>query len=210
MAGNYKMHLSSYDKMTSFKEKYLSSKVNENLKIYDIGSGDINGTYKPIFSEPSWKYFGIDTAKGKNVDIVLNDPYFWRQIESNSADVVVSGQAFEHIEHPWLTMLEINRVLKPGGLCCIIAPAGGPDHKYPVDCWRFHPDGFRALTKWTKLNVMEVFAQWDSENYQDGSDIWQDCILICKKDNCNNILRIKELLVHKMFRWSVKLATFEM
>jgi len=49
------MHQSSYDKMTLFKEKYLSEKLNERLKI-----------------------------------IVINDPYCWKQIESNSADVVIS------------------------------------------------------------------------------------------------------------------------
>jgi SAM-dependent methyltransferase len=202
------MHQSSYDKMTLFKEKYLSEKLNERLKIYDIGSGDVNGTYKPIFNEPSWDYVGIDTAKGKNVDIVINDPYCWKQIESNSADVVISGQAFEHIEYPWLTILEIKRILKPGGICCLIAPGGGPDHKYPVDCWRFHPDGFIALAKWTKLSVMEVYAQWDNKNYSDGSDIWQDCVLICKKDNYDNLVKIKDFLVDRMLRCSLKLVTF--
>ncbi len=81
------MHQSSYDKMTSFKEKYLSGRINEKLRIYDIGSCDVNGTYKPIFNGPYWEYNGVDTAKEKNVDIVINDPYFWKQIKSNSADV---------------------------------------------------------------------------------------------------------------------------
>ena len=76
----------------------------------------------------------MDMTPGKNVDIVLPSPYRWRGIESNSVDVLISGQAFEHIEFFWITMLEIARVLKPGGLCCIIAPSGGAEHKYPVDC----------------------------------------------------------------------------
>jgi hypothetical protein len=37
---------------------------------------------------------------------------------------VVSGQAFEHIEFIWLTILEIARVLKTNGLAVIIARRG--------------------------------------------------------------------------------------
>jgi hypothetical protein len=31
------------------------------------------------------------------------------QVASDSADVVISGQAFEHIQYFWITMLEIAR-----------------------------------------------------------------------------------------------------
>ena len=33
----------------------------------------------------------------------------------------------------------IERVLKPSALCCIIAPSSGPEHKHPVDCLAFIP-----------------------------------------------------------------------
>ncbi len=199
------MHRSSYDKMASFKEKYLSKKSGQKLMIFDIGSGDINGTYRSIFNEPGWEYVGVDTAKERNVDIVIIDPYSWRQVRSGSADVVISGQVFEHIEYPWLTLMEITRILKPGGLCCIIAPAGGPDHKYPLDCWRFHPDGLSALAKLARLRVLEVYAQWDSKNYPDGSDIWQDCVLICEKNRPDAMSRIRGFLARKMLYYSIKL-----
>ena len=94
----------------------------------------------------------MDLSEGENVDLVLSDPYSWSEIRSSSVDVFVSGQAFEHIEFFWQTMLEIARALKPGGLCCIIAPSGGPEHKYPLDCWRFYPDGFRALARYAGLD----------------------------------------------------------
>ncbi|MEM1725222.1 MAG: methyltransferase domain-containing protein, partial [Thermoplasmata archaeon] len=42
---------------------------------------------------------------------VVKDPYNWIEIEDSSVDVVISGQAFEHIEYPWLTIKEIYRVL---------------------------------------------------------------------------------------------------
>jgi SAM-dependent methyltransferase len=175
------MHQSSYNKMAQFVEKYLTPVKNKKLIVLDIGSFDVNGSYKPLFSIHGWNYIGIDTNPGKNVDIVISDPYSWKNIPSNYADVVVSGQAFEHIEYIWLTMKEISRVLKPQGLICVIAPSSGPEHKHPTDCWRIYPDGFKALAKYSELEIVEVFTQWENENHADDSNIWHDSVLICRK-----------------------------
>jgi SAM-dependent methyltransferase len=144
------MHQSSLDKMTAFRERYLSAKKNEPLRILDLGSQDVNGSYHSIFSQRPWNYIGLDMAAGDNVDIVLRTPYVWSEVASESADVVISGQAFEHIQYFWITMLEVARVLKPGGLCCILAPSGGPEHRYPLDCWRFYTDGMVTLAHFSK------------------------------------------------------------
>lgn len=175
------MHQSSLDKMERFYNQYLKDLRQEQLFIVDLGSQDVNGTYKPFFDAPSWTYLGIDMSPGKNVDLVLADPYQWNEIASNSVDIVISGQAFEHIEFFWLTMEEIARVMKPGGLCCIIAPSGGIEHRYPVDCWRFYPDGFSALARYAKLIELETYTQWNSDSYTDGSEIWNDTVLIAQK-----------------------------
>jgi len=175
------MHLSSIDKMKVFRDKYLSGKEDSKLRILDLGSMEIGGSYRSIFDEDKWEYTGMDLLPGKNVDIVLSDPYNWLEIESNSVDVFISGQTFEHIEYFWKTMLEIARVLRPGALCCIIAPSGGPEHRYPVDCWRFYPDGFKALSCYAGLEVLEVGTQWEPKGYSDGSDMWADTMLVAGK-----------------------------
>lgn len=184
------MHKSSIDKMKSFRKQYLSGKEDCELKILDLGSTDIGGSYRTIFDEEKWGYTGIDLLPGKNVDIVLSDPYNWLEIESSSSDVFISGQTFEHIEYFWQTMLEIARVLKPGGLCCIIAPSGGPEHRYPVDCWRFYPDGFKALARYARLEVLEVRTQWEDEGHSDGSDIWADTMLVARKKEVKQQSRV--------------------
>jgi SAM-dependent methyltransferase len=180
------MHTSSVDKMRAFIDKYLVPKKNDALLIMDIGSQEVhvNGSYKPLFQDYSnWTYRGVDMVAGNNVDIVLNDIYDWSQIPANSVDVIISGQAFEHIEYFWLSMQEIARVLKPGGICCIIAPSSGYEHRYPVDCWRFYPDGFQALAKYARLSPIEAYTQWeDSIAYDEGTNCWHDSVLIAKKD----------------------------
>lgn len=189
------------DKMRRFQEKYLAQRTYENLKILDLGSFDVNGTYKEVFNFPKWDYTGLDSESGKNVDIVLADPYYWREIPSDSADVLVSGQVFEHIEFFWISMLEIVRVLKPGGICCIIAPAGGHEHRYPVDCWRFYPDGFAALARFARLDVLEIYTQWAADpSYTDGSNEWQDSVFICQKPRWSIVKRISEALRRLVLR----------
>jgi SAM-dependent methyltransferase len=168
--------------MKNFRDGYLEARRDEPLSVYDLGSLDVNGSYKPLFDLPPWRYKGLDIACGANVDIVLNNTYHWPQIKSDSVDVLISGQAFEHIEYFWVTMLEVARILKPAGICCIIAPSGGPEHKYPVDCWRFYPDGFAALARFARLRVLEASTQWKpDERYDQKSNTWRDTVLICRK-----------------------------
>ena len=175
------MHQSSLDKMKSFSERYLYPFQSQSLRILDLGSQNIGGSYRSIFSGPNWKYVGADLLEGDNVDLVLKNPYKWSEIDSSEFDVVISGQAFEHIEFFWLTIGEISRILKPGGFCCIIAPSSGHEHRYPVDCWRFYPDGFSALARYGGLDVIESTTSWNEDNYTDGSNEWKDTILIAQK-----------------------------
>ncbi|MCK4390591.1 MAG: methyltransferase domain-containing protein [Desulfobacterales bacterium] len=197
------MHQSSLDKMLDFRKKYLEAKKNEPLLVLDLGSLDVNGSYREYFDISPWTYRGMDTACGKNVDIVLKNPYHWREVKSDSVDVLISGQAFEHIEFFWITVLEIARVLKPRGLCCIIAPSGGFEHRYPVDCWRFYPDGFAALAHFAGLKVIEVATQWEPDDrYTDDSNTWQDTMLVCKKPHLSRLGAWREQvrcgLLHRM------------
>ena len=194
------MHQSSLDNMLAFKKKYLEDRKDEPLLILDLGSLDVNGSYRDHFALGPWTYRGIDMAAGRNVDIVLRDPYDWREIASGSADVVVSGQAFEHIEFFWLTILEIARVLKPEGLCCLIAPSGGPEHRYPVDCWRYYPDGFAALARFASLEVAEIHSHQATTGYADGSDQWRDTVLVCRKPVSSGVSAMKTLLRRYLLR----------
>lgn len=174
------MHISSLNQMRVFRDIYLD-RLERPLHILDLGAQDVNGCFRSLFDRPHWHYQGLDMCPGKNVDIVLENPYDWKEIASESVDVVISGSTFEHIEYFWLTMQEIARVLKPGGLSCIIAPSGGPEHRYPVDCWRFYPDGLLALAKYAGLEVLKAQTDWTPTAYADKSEVWKDSVLISRK-----------------------------
>jgi SAM-dependent methyltransferase len=176
------MHKSSYQKMQAFRRRYLAEREREPLRILDVGSQDVNGSYRAIFDAPRWSYCGLDMAPGPNVDVVLRAPYRWSALASDSFDVVVSGQALEHVEFFWITILEMQRVLRAEGLLCLIVPSAGYEHRYPVDCWRFYPDGLRALARWARLQVLEASTEWRPDGYGDGSEEWKDSLLVCRKE----------------------------
>lgn len=176
--------------MQQFKAFAESHFKGQKLKVLDVGSYGVNGTYREIFSDQErFSYLGLDLTPGPNVDYVPQDPYKWDELPDESFDIIISGQAFEHIEFPWLTILEMRRVLKKNGLVCIVAPSRGPEHRYPVDCWRYYPDGFRALAKWANLQVLECKTTWGPSGFKDGSDQWGDTICVLwKKDDSENII----------------------
>ena len=135
------MHASSYRKMEHFVDAYLSAATSIPLRILDFGSQQVNPvslTYRTLLDRSPWTYIGLDIADGHNVSVKVDDAYDWSEVESDSVDVVVSGQAFEHVEFFWASAFEIGRVLRPGGLLMLIAPSGGYEHRFPLDCWRYY------------------------------------------------------------------------
>jgi SAM-dependent methyltransferase len=171
------MHFSSYEHMQDIVARFLD--VRRPLSVIDIGSYDVNGSYRPLFDLPQVQYRGIDLEAGPGVDIVLESPYRF-PLASGSVDLIVSGQAFEHIEFFWVTWLEMDRVLKPGGMIFLIAPSRGSEHRYPQDCWRFYPDGYRALAKYTGSELLEVSTDW--QPHPDvGSSEWGDTVGVFRK-----------------------------
>ena len=190
------MHRSSYQKMQYFKDTYLNP--NDEMKILDIGSFDKDGNYNYglILNEKKWTYHGLDLRPGNNIDIVVESPYDWKEVESESYDLIVTGQAFEHMEFFWLTLEEVKRVLKPGGLFFIIVPSTGPVHRNPYDCYRFNEGAMKAMAKYVNFNIIEY-----GTNFDEVSDPWYDSFLVARKpasttvDELNNRM---DLMEHKV------------
>ena len=175
------MHQSSYENMKDFVQtNFPNLDPKRKMRLLDVGSLDVNGSYRDLFNAEFWSYDGLDMEHGKNVDFVPKDPYDWKEIKTKTYDLVISGQALEHIEFPWKTFENIERVLKPGALCCIIAPSSGPEHKHPIDCWRFYPDGMKALCKHARLECLSCSIS--HQKTEDNSfELWKDIVLVARK-----------------------------
>lgn len=163
-------------------ERFATGLARASKRILDLGSQDLNGSYKTLFVGRD--YIGADIVPGNNVDVVLKDQYDWKEFEDESFDAVISGQTFEHIEFFWQAMVEINRVLRKGHYCCIITPSIGGKHGRK-DCYRFFDDGLRAAAKWAKMGVIECYTERNTA--------WCDTVLVARKSLKAPILRSKEI-----------------
>lgn len=168
------MHQSSMEEMKAFVARLPKG---SSLRIGDIGSREAYGNYRRCFRDPKWEYSGLDLLPGPNVDVVLPDPYSWPNIESDSFDVVVSGQTAEHTERPWLWMKEVARIMRPGGIVCSISAHQWPYHPdFGLDCWRIFSDGMKGLMEDANLTVLKVYMnQTDTVGIATkgaASDIW--------------------------------------
>lgn len=177
------MHRSSLLRMKWFVDNWASKLPQREIKVLDVGSYDVNGSYRDLFQNDKFKYEGLDMSNGPNVDIVPSSPYDWGTIETDKYDVVISGQAFEHIEFFWITMTEMTRVMKQGGLLCLIAPNGFGEHRYPVDCYRFYTDGMIALARYVGLTPLHAHTNCAPSAAAEGwlSETCADSILIAEK-----------------------------
>jgi SAM-dependent methyltransferase len=167
------MHQSAFENARIFYDKYIKGNFGSEATVVEFGSYDVNGTLKPIFS--SHKYVGIDMFAGPNVDIVSNSHSV--PLEDASVDVILSSSNFEHDDQFWTTILEMCRLIKPGGYIYICAPSAGPYHGHPGDCWRFYADSWKALEKWSIQNKYNITLV---ESYICQKDGWKDSIGIYK------------------------------
>lgn len=159
------MHQSSLHNMLLFRDTLPATG-----KILEVGSYDPGRHYRKLFA--GWDYLGLDVRHGHNVELVPSDSYYWREIEADTFDVVISGQMLEHVEYPKYIFREISRVLKQGGKACVIAPTQGPKHAPP---WyeNLTALGMREMAEEAGLEVISLEVHDDS--------VWHDCVLIATK-----------------------------
>ena len=152
------MHPSSLENMQWCYRRYAAPRILHAiapLTVLDVGGANYNGNYSDIFNGPKVRYLGMDLTAGPGVNIVLQDPYSF-PVEGDSIDFVISGQMLEHCEFFWMAFAEMVRVVKPSGYIFLIAPSAGPIHPYPVDCYRYYPDAYRALAKFAGCHLIDL------------------------------------------------------
>ena len=108
---------------TSVKEKY--PQYFKEVKVIDLGSLDVNGSLKELFSDS--EYIGIDIVSGKNVDIVCKADE--APFPDAIFDVVISAEMLEHDEFWKESLLKMYNLAKPNALIAIsCAGEGRPEH----------------------------------------------------------------------------------
>lgn len=136
---------------------------------------NVNGSLKE-HKKSNYSWVGIDLEPGKDVDIVLQDPYKF-PFNDKEFDVIVASSVFEHSAFFWVLFNEIVRVMAPGGLIYLNAPSNGVVHRYPVDVYRFYPDAGAALREWGQILNKDLKLQ-ESFVADQGIDPWNDFVAV--------------------------------
>ena len=193
--------------------KYIDKYIKKGNKIIEIGAG--TGAYSLELARKGYDVTALELSENNlsilknkitpemNIKALQGNALDLSMIEDESYDVVISGQAFEHIEYFWLTLEQVKRVLKPGGLFFLIVPSTGPVHKNPHDCYRFNENAMKAMAKYINFNVIEY-----GTNFDEISDPWYDSFLVARKpenisaddlkDKMDNLERKVDFLMHKL------------
>ena len=148
------MHQTSMDSMQWIINTYFKGIVG---RVLDVGAcvteyGAEN--YRRLFKDTSLVYTGCDICKGNNVDVEMPTPY---EIPSQwgKFEVIVSGQAAEHVQDVYKWVKALRCALQPQGYLAIISPFDFRIHRYPFDCWRILPDGYIwLLGEFLKMDVL--------------------------------------------------------
>jgi SAM-dependent methyltransferase len=149
------MHPSAHNEMRRCIETYLLR--GRQYDVVDFGSRCSprqTVTHRDLLQHYARQITGVDIRPGRNVDVVMKKPY-QIPLRRHSVDVIVSGQTFEHIPFFWVSILELARILRPGGYLFITVPSRGHVHEVR-DCWRFYPDGMHALAAFSGLELLEA------------------------------------------------------
>jgi len=176
------VHEASFEKVRAFKSTYVTPH-DRPLRVLDVGSGAGPGslTYRDLFPSPGFEYVGLDIEPGHNVDLVPEDPFCWSEIDSETFDLVISGQSFEHNPFFWITAAETARVLVEGGMAVVIAPSDGYPHRYPLDCWRFYPDSWPSICAYVGLELVESYREKPYWRKTIPGTYWRDAMMVARK-----------------------------
>ena len=107
------------------KIKDLKSQYFKNLRVLDVGGGDINGNNRHLFE--NCHYESNDLVKCSNITIISKTHKL--PFKDNSFDTIISTECFEHDFSYSKSIKKIFRMLKINGLFVFTcASKGRPEH----------------------------------------------------------------------------------
>lgn len=122
--------------------------------VIDLGGGE-SPSYERFWHIKPEKFIRVDINEKAKPDVIadLNNSL---PFSDNFADTVFLFNAIYILEDPVKTLLEINRILKPGGRLFITSPFIFNEAKEPNDYWRFTSEGLEKILKEVGFNEILI------------------------------------------------------
>ena len=174
------MHVQAID-FTVFVKKILAD-FFVNKTCLDVGSGDINGNNRFLFT--NCEYNGNDVIQARNVTIVSKTKDL--PFSENTFDTIISTECFEHDPEYRESFVKIYNMLKSDGLFCFTcASTGRPEHgtrrTTPKDSYgtignlEDMSDYYKNLTEIDVNEVLplkQLFSVWDTYYNAETKDLY--------------------------------------
>ena len=99
----------------------------------------------------------LDIVADPGVDVVGDAHELSRHFPADSFDFAMSVSVFEHLLMPWRAVVELNRVLRPGGVALVHTHQTLGMHDMPWDFWRFSDNAWAGLfNRYTGFEVVKT------------------------------------------------------
>jgi SAM-dependent methyltransferase len=142
LLGRWMKRNSSRDRL-ALEIKQFAEMIPEAAMVLDAGAGD--EPYKPLVAHT--RYESADFRRSNKPDVKTTYVCDLKSIpvEDHRYDFILFNQVMEHLPEPDLVLLELFRVLKPGGKLLYTAPLFFEEHLQPYDFYRYTQYGVRML-----------------------------------------------------------------
>ncbi len=119
-------------------------KLPKPCRLLDIGGRDRSGVDRSRMF-PDCDVTVLDIVEGQNVDVVGDAHKLSRYFPPEHFDATFSVSVFEHLMMPWKVVLEMNKVMKTGGMGFVFTHQTLGMHDLPWDFWRYSDNAWKAL-----------------------------------------------------------------
>ena len=138
-------------------DKFARPLFRSGIRVLEIGPDSYPSTFQKMVSMEEITWDTLDICDSPSLTYAGSPLYFF-PIQSDTYDIVLSGQVIEHVARIWQWMRELARVTRPNGLVITINPISWPYHEAPIDCWRIYPEGMKALCEDAGLSIERTFG----------------------------------------------------
>lgn len=135
-----------YMKLETLVHDFVEPRL-AGMDVLELGSRDRRDTRSAWGSirDRARSYVGLDILPGANVDITGDAHKLSSLFPDRRFDLIYSQFVFEHLAMPWLAAVEINKVLRLGGLAHLVSNQSIGMHDLPWDFFRFSDSAWKAL-----------------------------------------------------------------
>lgn len=149
----------------SLRERYLHSPARylaeeeireflagtaRGLRVWDLGAG------LPAASRSAGRVLSVDRDLAARPAVVADLERL--PFTSRSLEAALLVAVLEHVDHPAAVVDELARALAPGAPLYVWVPFLHEVHLFPVDRWRFTPDGIRELLEGAGFTTLSCGA----------------------------------------------------